>query len=436
MVKPRAAEPDVASTKGFFPDENPNPVLRLAADGTLTYANRSSAPILAAWAAEVGDRLPPGVVASLVRAADEDPPGTIEVRHERRTFAVLSIFVADLDAYNLYGTDITAAQVVERFPGQNPNPVLRMTPAGQLRYANEASRPITAALGIAIGDPLPPELLRALETALADPAAPIPEVAGEGGRTYLVKPVPIPEFDFVNLYGTDITAARQVERLNRENERLLLSILPASIAERLRAGETTIADRFDDMTVLFADLVGFTDLSSRLSPDEVVTLLNGVFTLCDRLADSHGLEKIKTVGDAYMVVGGLGEPDHAGPVHAHAGHEIHATHASDVAEFAIDMLAGLESLALERGHDLRMRVGIQVGPAVAGVIGLKKFIYDVWGDTVNTASRMESTGVPGRIQVTREAYERLKDAFKLEPRGLVSVKGKGEIETWFLVGRR
>jgi hypothetical protein len=198
----------VAATKGFFPDQNPHPVLRLEADGRLSYANAASAPILAAWAARVGEQLPVDVVTALRAAAEHVPPGTIEVEHERTTFAVLSIYVPDLDAWNLYGTDITAAKVVERFPGQNPNPVLRITPAGELWYANDASRPITEAVGMRVGEPLPAELLAALRAVIEDPSGAIPEVAGEGGRTFRLKPVPIPEFDFVNLYGTDITAEK------------------------------------------------------------------------------------------------------------------------------------------------------------------------------------------------------------------------------------
>jgi len=519
-------DPAVAGTKAFFPDQNPNPVLRMESDGRLSYANAAAAPVLAAWHVGVGHQLPADTVAALKAAAEEQPPGTIEVEHDRQTFAILSILVEELDAYNLYGTDITAAKVVERFPGQNPNPVLRVTPRGELRYANEASGPITAALGIGVGDSLPADLLSRLQAAMADETAPAPEVAGEGGRTYRIKPVSIPEFDFVNLYGTDITAekaidkfpnqnpnpvlrftragrmtygntasadvraalgvevgdeldsavfariltaledpldptlevehdgrvfrlrvvsvyefdsinvygtdvtaARQVERLAGENERLLLSILPPSIAERLRAGETTIADRFDDMTVLFADVVGFTDLSARLEPDEVVELLNEVFSSCDALADRFHLEKIKTVGDAYMVVGGLQT------IYGHRP-EAHATHAEDVAAMGLEMIAAVRRIGEARGMPVEIRVGMNVGAAVAGVIGLKKFIYDVWGDTVNTASRMESTGVPGRIQVTRETRDRLADRFTFEPRGLVAVKGKGEIETWFLVGPR
>jgi class 3 adenylate cyclase len=510
-----------------FPDQNPNPVLRMSASGMLVYANGAAAPITAAWGVEVGGRIPDAVAGALRGAASESPPGRIEVVHERRTFDVLAIHVPDVDAYNLYGTDITAAKVVERFPDRNPNPVLRMTPTGELWYANAASRPIIEQLGLAIGDPLPPSLFEALTACLADPSAGVPEVAGEGGRTFRLKPVVVPEFEFVNLYGTDvtaekaidkfpnqnpnpvlrltrggrmtyanpasvlvraalhaevgddldpemfarvlvasehpsdptmeveaqgtiyrlrvvsvyefdsinlygtdITAVRRVEELSAANEALLLNILPASIAERLRSGETLIADRFEDMAVLFADVVGFTELSSRLEPTEVVRLLNEVFSTCDRLADRFGLEKIKTVGDAYMVVGGLDHGRHGGP-RRHA-----ASHAADVADMGLAMLEELARNEHAAGVGLQVRVGMHVGPAVAGVIGLKKFIYDVWGDTVNTASRMESTGVPDRLQVTRETYERLAGEFEFEPRGVVEVKGKGPVETWFLLGRR
>ena len=411
-----------------FPGENPNPVLRMAEDGRLTYANDSAAPIVAAWGASIGRLLPAAVTRALRGSAATQPAGLIEVTNQGRTFAVLTVPVPDLGVYNLYGTDVTANKVVERFPGRNPNPVLRMSPAGELLYANDASRPIIAGLALTIGASLPADLLAAVQAKLDDDTAPTPEVPGQGGRTYRITPVLIPEFDFVNLYGTDITAARQVERLNAENEALLLNILPRSIAERLRAGETIIADRFEDMAVLFADVVGFTELSSSLTPNEVVTLLNEVFTACDRLADRFRLEKIKTVGDAYMVVGGL---------HTVYGFdaEDHATHAQDVAEMGLAIIGEVSRLGRERNLPLRIRVGMHVGPAVAGVIGLKKFIYDVWGDTVNTASRMESTGVPGRLQVTPETRERLKDDFEFERRGPVEVKGKGVIDTWFLVRR-
>jgi class 3 adenylate cyclase len=184
------------------------------------------------------------------------------------------------------------------------------------------------------------------------------------------------------------------------------------------------------MAVLFADLVGFTELSSKLAPADVVRLLNDVFSTFDRLTDRFGLEKIKTVGDAYMVVGGLEDASVGN------GARDHGTHAADVADMGLAIIEEMARFEHEAANGLEVRLGMHVGPAVAGVIGLKKFIYDVWGDTVNTASRMETTGLPGRLHVTRETSERLAGAFDLERRGIVEVKGKGPIETWFVLGRR
>jgi len=322
---------------------------------------------------------------------------------------------------------VTAEKAINKFPDQNPNPVLRLSRSGRMTYANPASALVRKALRAEVGENLEAELFARIVAASEDAIDPTLEVAADGS-IYRLRVVSVYEFDSINLYGTDITAARQVERLNAENEALLLNILPQSIAERLRGGETVIADRFDDMAVLFADVVGFTELSSRLTPNEVVALLNDVFTACDRLADRFQLEKIKTVGDAYMVVGGLQGVHGFSPAAP-------ATHAEDVAEMGLAIIDEVARLGRERGIPLRIRVGMHVGPAVAGVIGLKKFIYDVWGDTVNTASRMESTGLPGRVQVTPETHDRLQDRFIFERRGPVEVKGKGVIETWFLVGR-
>jgi class 3 adenylate cyclase len=411
-----------------FPGQNPNPVLRVDREGRLIYANDASRPVRAALGVEVEDTVSATWLDQLRTAASSDAPIRFEVEHGRQTFAILAVWVTDLGVYNLYGTDITGAKVVERFPGQNPNPVLRLSPDGRLQYANAASQRITRALAIVPGDAIPGTLLAAIRAALEKPDAAPPEIEGEG-LLFQLRPVEVPEFEFINVYGTDITAARQVEALSAANEKLLLSILPPSIAERLRGGETVIADRFDDMAVLFADIVGFTELSSRLTPIEVIELLNEVFRMCDELAERFGLEKIKTVGDAYMVVGGVGLGDRGDG-------QGERRHAADVADMGLAMLAGLAQFREQSGIPVEVRVGMNVGPAVAGVIGLKKFIYDVWGDTVNTASRMESTGVPGRVQVTRETYERLRDAFEFERRGLVDVKGKGRVETWFLLGRR
>lgn len=212
-----------------------------------------------------------------------------------------------------------------------------------------------------------------------------------------------------------------IEQKNRENEALLLNILPGEIAARLKQGEHEIADSFANVTVLFGDLVGFTAMSSKTSAADVVEILNGLFSLFDEAARELGIEKIKTIGDCYMVVCGLPSPC--------------ADHADRMARMALRMLEATRQYGEEKGLKLQLRIGINSGPVVAGVIGVTKFIYDLWGDTVNLASRMESTSVPGQIQVTRSVYERLKDSFEFESRGLVQVKGKGEIETWLLHGQ-
>jgi class 3 adenylate cyclase len=211
-----------------------------------------------------------------------------------------------------------------------------------------------------------------------------------------------------------------IEEKNRENEALLLNILPGEIAARLKDGEHEIADSFTEVTVLFGDLVGFTSLSSKIAPDRLVEMLNALFSRFDQSAYELGIEKIKTIGDCYMAVCGLPKPC--------------PNHAEKMARMALRMVAATHEYGLERGLDLRLRIGLNSGPVVAGVIGRSKFIYDLWGDTVNLASRMESTGVPGEIQVTRSVYEQLKDEFEFESRGIVQVKGKGEIEAWLLHG--
>jgi guanylate cyclase len=215
-------------------------------------------------------------------------------------------------------------------------------------------------------------------------------------------------------------AALRVEQARAES--LLLNILPRPIADRLKAETQTIADQFSSASILFADVVDFTPLSERLEPTEVVGVLDNLFSHFDELADHHGLEKIKTIGDCYMVAAGVPSPR---PDHARA-----------LALMALDMQAAMGSVD-EVGHlGLTLRVGINSGPVVAGVIGRKRFLYDLWGDAVNTASRMESHGTSGRIQITRTTKELLEDEFDCEPRGTIPVKGKGEIETWYLVGRR
>lgn len=212
----------------------------------------------------------------------------------------------------------------------------------------------------------------------------------------------------------------QLER--EKSERLLLNLFPESIAARLKQQESNIAESFSKVTVLFGDIVNFTQLSEQISPTQMVNLLNQIFSMFDQLADKHGLEKIKTIGDAYMVVGGIPNPC--------------SDHVEAIAEMALDMQKALAQFSAANNQTFTMRIGISTGPVVAGVIGTKKFIYDLWGDTVNVASRMESHGVPGSIQVTATTYEDLQDRYVFEERGTVHVKGKGEMTTYFLLGRK
>ncbi len=207
------------------------------------------------------------------------------------------------------------------------------------------------------------------------------------------------------------------------SESLLANILPAKIAQRLKDPyRDVIADRYDDASVLFADIAGFTQRASDTTPTELVRFLDGLYTDLDTLVDRHGLEKIKTSGDSYMVVSGVPEPR---PDHLEA-----------LAALALDMVDAVAELKDPGGRPVPLRIGLAAGPVVAGIVGARKFFYDVWGDAVNVAARMETTDVEGRIQVPQNVYERLKDSFVLEERGPVEVKGKGVMHTWYLVGRR
>jgi adenylate cyclase len=220
-----------------------------------------------------------------------------------------------------------------------------------------------------------------------------------------------------------VTFARGRDAAQARVEALLLNVLPADVAQRLQSDPNSIADHFDEASILFADVVDFTPLSSRLDAREVVALLDRLFTSFDELVDRYEVEKIKTIGDCYMVAAGV---PRRRPDHAHA-----------LAWLAIEMReCAKRCLPESDGRDVRLRIGISSGPVVAGVIGRRRFLYDLWGDTVNMASRMESHGTPDEIQITRSTWELLDDHFVTEPIGLVDVKGKGEIETWRLVGSR
>ncbi len=230
-------------------------------------------------------------------------------------------------------------------------------------------------------------------------------------------------FTLLALFAKQREEALTALRAERQrSEDLLLNILPAPIAERLKGETNTIADQYRAASVLFADVVDFTARSKDLTAAEVVGMLNRLFSHFDTLTERHGLEKIKTIGDAYMVAAGVPtrRPDHA----------------RAIALLALDIAASAAPGGPCGDLGLQLRIGINSGPVVAGVIGQRKFLYDLWGDTVNVASRMESAGTPGRIQVTRQTYELLNGEFEFEPRGTIEVKGVGEMETWYLLGNQ
>lgn len=234
----------------------------------------------------------------------------------------------------------------------------------------------------------------------------------------------------VMIFATVYYAMREVSRAEAameveygRSEALLANILPATIATRLKdPARGVIADRYEDASILFADIAGFTERASHMPPVDLVRFLDRLYTTFDRLVDKHGLEKIKTTGDSYMVVSGVPQP--------------RADHVEALAALAIDISRTVGDLRDPTGRPVPLRIGMASGPVVAGVVGARRFFYDVWGDAVNVASRMESTDLEGHIQVPQDVYERLRDRFELEERGDVEIKGKGLMHTWYLVGRK
>ncbi len=251
---------------------------------------------------------------------------------------------------------------------------------------------------------------------IADPAGHPPLLAlNVAGLTTLV---------FGMLYRIYMERSRIVHLLSEEQRRseaLLLNMLPKEVADQIKGEGQTVAERFESASVLFADIVGFTGLASELAPEAIVDLLDTLFSYIDGRVDALGLEKIKTIGDCYMVAAGI---PHSRPDHAAA-----------LAGLALEIREYFKTLAPVAGHQLNFRIGIGSGPVVAGVIGRKRFVYDLWGDSVNTASRMESEGLPGTIQLTKETHELIKDSYECAYRGEIEVRGRGVMPTWFLIGR-
>jgi guanylate cyclase len=292
-----------------------------------------------------------------------------------------------------------------------------LSPFGSLLFSNprEAPRWLVAYLGLVVASGLLQPYVR-VERSLSPATIVFFFVLNIGAVSSIAVAM---LYYFVN--QKDILFAL-LQKEHEKSDSLLLNILPQQIAVMLKEGRRTIADYYEEASILFADLVGFTPLSAKMPPAEMVELLNQVFSHFDTLVERYGVEKIRTIGDSYMVAAGV--PSRR------------RDHAQALAHMALDMVDYCQTVPYAHGRQVEFRIGINSGPVIAGVIGHKKFIYDLWGDAVNTASRMESHGQAGKIQITQATYELLKDEFECQPRGLVPVKGKGEMPTWFLVGRR
>ena len=293
-----------------------------------------------------------------------------------------------------------------------------LCPFGALLFAKEEDRPrwmflyLGSILVAAILQPFFRETNN-LPRELIDPVFFILNIGAVTGIAFLL----------INYYVRERKRAFGLLREEQQkSESLLLNVLPVEIAPRLKADNQTIADHFESASVLFADIVGSTPLFAEMEPGEAVDWLNEVFSLFDRIVEKHDLEKIRTIGDNYMVASGAprSRPDHV----------------QAIARLALEMSREVTKLAPRNGHNMEIRMGFNSGPLVGGVIGKTKFHYDLWGDTVNTASRMESHSKPGRIQINKSTFQLLKDDFECEPRGKIQIKGKGEMETWFVVSER
>jgi class 3 adenylate cyclase len=261
----------------------------------------------------------------------------------------------------------------------------------------------------------------AYDIAWRSPSLP-PDGAVTGGGTALALAIPNVIGVSAVVFGVVAFAVTSLRREHASAERLLLNILPPSVAERIKGGERLIADSIDEATILFADVVGFTRLAAGYPADNLVGLLNRIFTRFDDLVERWQAEKIKTIGDAYMAACGLPQP--------------RSDHAAVAAELALEMRAIVAEIAKEQGLVLQLRIGIHTGPVVAGIIGSRKFAYDIWGDTVNVASRMESTAPAGAIQVSERTARLLEGRYELEAQEPVAVRGRGELTTYLLDGRQ
>jgi class 3 adenylate cyclase len=402
-----------------FPDQNPNPVLKLGMDGRLVYSNSAGDPILRAWAVQLGDAMPESLVAHAQTAAD----ASLELAVGNRTFSFHVVAVPEIDAINVYGTDVTAMKAITKFPDQNPNPVLKTSMAGQLLYANTAGMEIREVWGIELGDAVP----RAIRDAslLAHGEALELEV---GERTFSFYVVPVPEFDFINIYGTDISAAK-------DNERILMKLakyFSPQVYESIFTGdlEVKIQTQRKRLSVFFSDIKGFSEITERLEPEVLTELITDYLTAMTDIAVKHGGTVDKYIGDAIMVF--FGDPKSRG----------HKEDAIACVEMALEMKSALREIrktwkARGIAQPLDIRIGIHTDTCTVGNFGSHdRLDYTTIGNGVNLASRLESNSRPNQILISEDTYLLIRDVISCDKKDKIQVKNiKHPIQTYEVCGR-
>ena len=401
-----------------FPDQNPNPVLKMSLDGRLTYSNDAGRIIQDAWGVEVGDVMPDALRAHASTPADQ----ALELAVGNRTFAFHVVAVPEFDFVNVYGTDVTAMKAITKFPDQNPNPVLKTSMDGRLLYANKAGQSIQSDWGISLGDVVPESIIEAADLG-ADEALEL----DVGDRTFSFYVVAVPEFEFVNIYGTDITAAKDNERILAKLARYFSPQVYASIFSGDL--EVKIQTRRKRLTVFFSDIKGFSEITERLEPEVLTELITEYLTAMTDIAVKHGGTVDKYIGDAIMVF--FGDP------HTRGAKE----DAVACVNMAMEMRASLQKIRRlwrDRGisQPLDIRIGIHTDTCTVGNFGsMDRLDYTTIGNGVNLASRLESNAEPNQILISEDTHLLVRDEIRCEKLEKIHVKNiKHPIQTYGVRG--
>jgi class 3 adenylate cyclase len=411
---------DVTAMKAIakFPDQNPNPVLKASLTGALMYVNAGGQAILEAWEVGLGDQVPGEILAH--EAEETHAPLELAVGH--KTFAFHIVRVPQFDFINIYGTDVTAMKAIAKFPDQNPNPVLKTSLDGELLYANEGGKDIQEAWSLAVGDAVPESII---EHARSHSTLPLEmEVAG---KTYLFQIVSVPEFGFVNIYGTDVTAARDNEQILRK----LAKYFSPQVYESIFTGdlEVKIETRRKRLTVFFSDIKGFTEITERLEPEVLTELITEYLTEMTNIAVAHGGTVDKYIGDAIMVF--FGDPKSR-------GHKEDALACIRMSIAMRDGLHGLRRSWQNRGvsQPLNIRIGVHTDTCTVGNFGSHdRLDYTTIGNGVNLASRLESNANTNQILISEDTYLLIRDSIDCKKLEQIRVKNIAHpIQTYEVVG--